>query len=86
MTCVYLHNYLMKRKASRKLYNSPDMMDRIEDSVITPGHWRNMDGLSSFFPLSNTGRRHTLQCENMRQEFSHDFNFTDILPWQHNIA
>lgn len=86
MTCVYLHNYLMKRKASRKLYNSPGMMDRIEDSVVTPGHWRNADGLSSFLPLANTGRRHTEQCEKIRQEFSHYFNFTDILPWQHNIA
>lgn len=86
MTCMYLHNYLMKRKASRKLYNSPGMMDRIEDGVVTPGHWRNVDGLSSFLPLSNIGRRHTLQCENIRQEFLHYFNFTDILPWQQNIA
>ncbi|XP_037303438.1 protein ALP1-like [Manduca sexta] len=40
ITCVYLHNYLMKRKASRKLYNSPGMMDRIEDDVVIPGQWR----------------------------------------------
>ncbi|GBP83962.1 hypothetical protein EVAR_62404_1 [Eumeta japonica] len=70
MTCVYLHNYLMKRKASRKLYNSPGMMDRIEDVVVIPGQWRNMDRLSSFLPLPNTGQRHTLQCENIRKEFS----------------
>lgn len=86
MTCVNLHNYLMKRKASRKLYNSPGMMDRIEDGIVTPGQWRNMDSLSSFLPLPNTGRRHTLQCENIRQRFSEYFNFTDILPWQNNIA
>ncbi|KAI8432783.1 hypothetical protein MSG28_013742 [Choristoneura fumiferana] len=85
-TCVYLHNYLMKRKASRKLYNSPGMMDRIEDDVVIPGQWRNMDRLSSFLPLPNTGRRHTLQCENIRKEFSDYFNLTNILPWQNNIA
>lgn len=86
MACVYLHNYLMKRKASRKLYNPPGMMDRIEDGVVTPGQWRNVGRLSSFLPLPNTGRRYTQQCENVRQEFSDYFNFTDILPWQINIA
>ncbi|KAI8432792.1 hypothetical protein MSG28_013744 [Choristoneura fumiferana] len=68
------------------LYNSPGMMDRIEDDVVIPGQWRNMDRLSSFLPLPNTGRRHTLQCENIRKEFSDYFNLTNILPWQNNIA
>ncbi|RVE45037.1 hypothetical protein evm_010316 [Chilo suppressalis] len=63
MTCVYLNNYLMKKKASRRLYNSPGMMDRIEEDVVIPGQWRNVGRLSSFLPLPNTGRRHTLQCE-----------------------
>lgn len=86
MTCVYLHNYLMKRKASRKLYNSLNMMDRIEDDGVIPGQWRNVDHLLLFLPLRNTGRRHILQCENIRKEFSDCFNLTDILPWQDNIA
>lgn len=86
MACVNLHNYLMKRKASRKLYNSPGMMDRIEDGVVAPGQWRNVDQSSSFLTLRNTGRRHTLQCENIRQEFVNYFNVNDILPWQNNIA
>lgn len=34
MTCVYLHNYLMEREASRKLYNSPGMLDRIEEVTV----------------------------------------------------
>lgn len=86
MACVHLHNYLMKRKASRKLYNSPGMMDRIEDGVVIPGQWRNLNPSTSFLLFTNTGRRHTVQCENIRREFSDYFNFTNILPWQNNIA
>nr|CAI5838218.1 unnamed protein product [Callosobruchus analis] len=81
MTCIYLHNYLMKRKASRILYNSSGMMDRTVDGITTPGQWRCLGPSTSFLPLLNTGRRHAMDCDNIRQEFSEYFNNTDCLSW-----
>lgn len=73
MTCVYLHNFLRKSRASQHIYSPPESFDRVINSIFVPGTWRNENPLNGLIPLGSHPRRAANSAQNIREEFAEYF-------------
>lgn len=83
MTCVLLHNYLRRSKASRSLYSPNGSFDTEIDGEFQAGSWRNEDNnLTSMHPLRKIARKSGVDAKNVRDTFAEYFKTCGAVPWQ----
>lgn len=73
LTCILLHNFLRKSPTSSNIYTPHGTVDVIDEnnSLITPGSWRNDFGTDSAIrQITHVPRRPTLNARQIREEFT----------------
>jgi len=91
LTCIYLHNFLRKRKNSRNLYTPTGTFDEENQGNVTLGAWRREvqdenNGQRSFLPLRKIPRKSSEKFEVIRNEFAEYFSAEGRVEWQNQYA
>lgn len=86
--CIYLHNYLRGSIDSKHCYTPGGTFDSEDKDTgeIICGNWRkDVAGETTFLPLKKTGRKSSLEAQNIRQEFTNFFQTpAGLISWQDN--
>lgn len=89
LAALYLHNYLRRNSASRKIYNPLGFIDyENERGEIQPGAWR-MDTSEqiSFQNFRKVPRKHSDEAKLIREAFATYFVSSEgAVSWQNNIS
>lgn len=86
--CISLHNYLRGCIDSKYCYTPRGTFDSEDKDTgeVIYGNWRReVAGGCTFLPLKKTGRKSTLEAQNVRQEFTNFFQTpVGSVIWQEN--
>lgn len=76
LTCILLHNFLMKSNSSNQVYNSPGTIDTYDNNgdLLREGSWRQeVDEHCAIRSVTRRGRRPTVSAVKIRNEFAEYF-------------
>lgn len=73
MTCVLLHNFLMRSESSRNIYSPPGMFDCFIDGVLVGGSWRRNTGADAIRTVPMVTTKLSTSALEIRSELAEYF-------------
>lgn len=76
MTCVLLHNFLMKSSSSQNIYNPQGTVDKYDNGALIEGAWRQEAPQNcAIRPTPHIARRSPMNATRIREHFTEYFTY-----------